>query len=77
MAKELSSVKNNTKRKSWFPRKNHTDYYVPKNTTGIYNELEKASYEGEQLMKNPYIDWKDFDEMNSVDYWKRGGLIKK
>jgi hypothetical protein len=44
---------------------------------GIQNELEKATYEGEQMLKNPYLDWKDFDEMNSVNYWKHGGSVKK
>lgn len=76
MAKELAAVKN-AKSRSWFPREHHTDHYVPKNATGIYNELEKATYEGEQMMKNPFADWRDFDEMNSVNYWKRGGFIKK
>ena len=76
MAKELAAVKN-AKSRSWFPRERHTDHYVPKNATGIYNELEKATYEGEQMMKNPFADWRDFDEMNSVNYWKRGGFIKK
>jgi hypothetical protein len=75
MAKELVAAKK--AKPSWFPRERHTDHYVPKNATGIYNELEKAAYEGEQMMKNPYMDWKDFDEMNSVNYWKHGGLIKK
>jgi hypothetical protein len=76
MAKELAVAKN-IKRKSWFPKSHHTDHYVPKNATGIYDELERATYEGEQLMRNPYMDWKDIDDMNSVNYWKRGGFIKK